>query len=144
MYIWRRWRDTVVYCFLCLVVSIPLVTYPLRSPRMSAGAIETSWLLLGVPVGLLIGLLIGSRSIGTEVGAGYGDFIMTRPRSRGYFVWTGWAVGVAEVFGLLAIAETCNAGAIYYQDRFFLRQMPATLVDIPMLLTSVAVFTLVV
>jgi ABC-type transport system involved in multi-copper enzyme maturation permease subunit len=145
MYIWRRWRDTSIYFSLCLIFSLLLVpTHTTLSPGHALQAIEGSWLLLGVPAGLLGGLLIGSRSIGTEIGGGSGDFVMTRPKPRKYFIWSGWAVGVVEIFAIVVITALFKQGLLYYEDGPFWRSLPAAIVDIPVLIASVTVFTLVV
>jgi hypothetical protein len=153
MYIWRRWRDTSVYFFISLILLLPLViSFSTQAKGDALQAIVRLWGELGVPVGLIVGLLIGSRSIGTEIGGGYGDFVMTRPRSRKYFVWIGWSLGVIELLTILAIITIFTAGALSYEHGFFWRQSRTTIqftrqlmvVDIPLLLASIAVFTLVV
>lgn len=145
MYIWRRWGDTCIYFFLSLIFSLLLApTRMTLSPGHALEAIEASWLLLGVPAGLLGGLLIGSRSIGTEIGGGNGDFVMTRPKPRKYFIWSGWVVGVVEILAIVAITALFKQGLLYYEDGPFWRTLPAAIVDIPVLLASVTVFTLVI
>jgi hypothetical protein len=154
MYIWKRWRDTEIPFFLSLAFSLMLTnSFSLWSREDVLLNIVRLWTGLATPIGIFVGLFIGSRSIGTDIGGGSGDFTVTRPRSRRYFIWMGWAVGVIEIFVVLAITTLYAAGVLFHEDGSFWRHLPATaqfgqqqlvVVDIPLLIASVTVFTIVV
>ncbi|HKN26266.1 MAG TPA: hypothetical protein VJX72_15565 [Candidatus Acidoferrum sp.] len=181
MYFWKCWRDTrrAFSIYLILAVGGTLLWFMGMSHELLRGSVraapeEALWFLVvsgglafGLPFAAVMGLGLGSRSVGTEVGGEGGDFLMTRPRSRKYFVWVGWTVGLAEIAILLAVTALVALAALYYEGGAIWRHMPVathfgpvtqsptggqavnislllTVVDIPLLLASVAVIAIVV
>jgi ABC-type transport system involved in multi-copper enzyme maturation permease subunit len=51
----------------------------------------------------LIGLVVGCSGIGEEIEHGTATFLLTRPRSRGYFVWSFWLASVLELLAFTSI-----------------------------------------
>jgi len=117
MYAWKCWRDTrrifLIYLALLLVIGTACLTtmfFAMRSQPAVASP-EKLWTMgVGVPtfVGYLCAVVmafaIGSHNVGADIGKGSADFLLTRPRTRRYFVWTGWAVGLAEVLLLVVVS----------------------------------------
>ncbi len=181
MYFWKCWRDTrrAFSIYLILAVGGTLLwfigmNHALQHASVGTPPEEALWFLVvsgglafGLPFAAVMGLGLGSRSVGTEVGGEGGDFLMTRPRSRKYFVWVGWTVGLAEIAILLAVTAVLALAALYYEGGPIWRHMPVathfgpatqastggqavnislllTVVDIPLLLASVAILAFVV
>lgn len=181
MYFWKCWRDTrrAFSIYLILAVAGTLLWFIGMSHgllRASVGAApeEALWFLvvsgglaLGLPFAAMMGLGLGSSSVGTEIGGEGGDFLMTRPRSRKYFVWAGWTVGLAEIVVLLCVVTLVALAVLYYEGGPIWRYMPVAthfgsashssiggeagavslllaVVDIPLLLMSVVITATVV
>jgi len=76
--------------------------------------------VLGVVAGItvyLIGLLAGCGGIGEEVERGSAAFLLTRPRSRGYFVWSFWLTGSLEVLAFTLTAMLSSYAVLFYDIR---------------------------
>jgi hypothetical protein len=155
-YIRKCWRDTAPYFFVCLGVALlgALLTMKDRGPNSAPPgnpllAIVEAWRELGFAFGMF-GCVLGYSSVGTSVSKGVGDFLFTRPRSRKYFVWAGWAVGVAEIVCIVMCAALLVVAILYQESGPFWRALPATVVfreqvvvvDVVLLIASVLVFVL--
>jgi ABC-type transport system involved in multi-copper enzyme maturation permease subunit len=125
MYPWKCWRDTrrLFMTFLLALMIFPsLFTVSFHASHARAGtatgtivrgesperiqsAAESSWNSL-VGFGLFFIVLaatsLGSNGVGDDFRQGTLEFLLTRPRSRAYFVWCSWGVGIAELVALLA------------------------------------------
>ncbi|HXW57651.1 MAG TPA: hypothetical protein VEJ67_18005 [Candidatus Cybelea sp.] len=114
MYFWKYWRDTrrgvFVYLGLLVLLAILWLYSMYRANRLGhmGGDARTLWIMeLGVTFGLtylcavVMSFVAGSHNVGADIGKGTGDFLLSRPRSRKYFVWAGWMAGVCELLGLL-------------------------------------------
>jgi ABC-type transport system involved in multi-copper enzyme maturation permease subunit len=115
MYFWKYWRDTRrgVFIYIGLLVSFAAVwligMYRVNRIDHIGGDAAINWAMdLGVAFALsymcalVMGLTTGTNSAGADIGRGTGDFLLTRPRSRRYFVWAGWVTGIVELFGLIS------------------------------------------
>jgi ABC-type transport system involved in multi-copper enzyme maturation permease subunit len=104
MYLWKCWRDTrsffVVFLILAAIV-MPVAAIVCLGTRLvedfGTTAFSNTFVLILISVALGLGA-IGAVHEFTEKTA---HFLFTKPRSRAYFVWVGWAIGFAE---LLVIA----------------------------------------
>lgn len=129
MYFWKCWRDTRVAFFAYLACSsiamllwFPVMRYGL-SQRSIAVAPLDSLLFLSLGGGIafasfgapLLGLILGSRSIGTDLFKGNADFLLTRPRSRAHFIWIAWSVGIVEILAV-AFANAFVAFGMMYLE----------------------------
>jgi hypothetical protein len=153
-YIRKCLRDTALTFFLCLGLALlgALLTMKDGGPNSAPPgnallAILEVWRELGIPFGIL-GCVLALRSVGSDVSRGFGDFLFTRPRSRKYFVWAGWAVGVAEIVCIVMSGALLVVAIIYQEDGLSWRSLPPTVVlnqqvvavDIPLLVASILVF----
>ena len=110
MYLWQYWRDTRrnVYFYLGSLLLFVLISvagmihanrihhvYASAEPLWeAAAAIAFTGTLL---CALVMTFVLGNNNVGSEIQKGTGDFLLTRPRPRHYFVWAGWAAGMAEL-----------------------------------------------
>jgi ABC-type transport system involved in multi-copper enzyme maturation permease subunit len=98
----------------------------------------------GTLIGGLAALGLGSSSLGEDWDRGSMEFLLTRPRSRGYFIWTAWAVGMAELFVLAATSVSVATTALYFQTgyapSFWLLTMGAPLFAILALAYGITLF----
>ncbi len=104
MYFWKCWRYTRF--FFTVFAIIAAIVMPVAAvvcvgtgllESFGAEAFRSTFALIVMFVALALGALCASEEIaGSTI-----HFLFTKPRSRAYFLWTGWAVGCAE---LLAIA----------------------------------------
>jgi len=76
--------------------------------------------ILGFAAGLavyVIGLVAGCGGIGEEVERGSAAFLLARPRSRGYFVWSFWLTGSLEVLAFTLTAMLSSYAVLFYDIR---------------------------
>ncbi len=119
MYLWKCWRDTrspflvflgallAVGAYCACVKFDPfgwIAAKPLESRvvwQFSADA------LLGTMLGVVpaAGLVLGALGVGMEFEKGTADFLLTRPRSRRYFLWTSWGLGAAQMVVLVLVSN---------------------------------------
>jgi len=114
MYIWKFWRDTRrgVFIYLGLLVvgaalwlgAMHRATHS-RSIHVDPASV---WMMevgitfaLAYLCALVMAFVTGNNNVGSDIGKGTGDFLLTRPRSRSYFVWTGWMAGIVELTALI-------------------------------------------
>ncbi len=152
MYLWKCWRDTRLSFFIYLTLSVAAALLWLvgANPHthkiaMKASPSETLWLLFVVGAVIFgaifagaIGITLGSRNIGADLATGSAEFLLTRPRSRQYFVWAGWTVGVVEILTLLGVTALVALAALYFQGGPVWHQIPAGIGAEPLDRTSAA------
>ncbi len=104
MYFWKCWRDTRSFFIVFLIIAaivMPVAAVVCLGTHLVAdfgtSAFSTTFGLI------LMAVALGLGAIGAihEFAENTAHFLFTKPRSRAYFVWAGWAVGFAE---LLAVA----------------------------------------
>jgi ABC-type transport system involved in multi-copper enzyme maturation permease subunit len=124
MYAWKCWRDTrgafLTYLALLAVIagtgSIASVFFRGRVKHGDVSLEEMWATCIGLAFAtaylcsIVMALSIGSQNVGLDISRGSADFLLTRPRTRGYFVWTGWIVGLVEVLVLIAISVIAVVG----------------------------------
>jgi hypothetical protein len=119
MYLWKCWRDTrspfLVFVGALLAVGAYcaylkfdpfgwIAAKPLES-RLLWQSLATA--LLDTTVGLVpvAGFILGALGVGMEFEKGTADFLLTRPRTRGYFLWTSWGLGAAQMVVLVLVSN---------------------------------------
>jgi len=115
MYFWKCWRDTraTFFSFLGAILAVGAFgAYVALDPFgwVAAKPLDSRILwqvssraLLGVLLEMVpvAGLFLGALGMGMEFEKGTADFLLTRPRARGYFLWAGWGVGAAQMAALV-------------------------------------------
>ncbi|MGH9487684.1 MAG: hypothetical protein ACRD04_08865 [Terriglobales bacterium] len=121
MYFWRYWRDTRrAVCVYLAALLLVVLTWAIRivhsgplehlaKLRGDGGAMTYTVTLL---CAVVMGFVLGNNNVGSEIQKGTGDFLLTRPRTRRYFVWAGWTAGMTETVALMAISALIAAGAV--------------------------------
>ena len=106
MYFWKCWRDTrsffVVFLIIAAIVMpvaavVSLGSHLVEDFGTSAFLSTFGLILMAVPLGL------GAIGASHEFDEKTAQFLFTKPRSRAYFVWMGWAVGFAELLAVAAV-----------------------------------------
>ncbi len=118
MYLWKCWRDTrkaflgfigallVLGAFGAYVQFDPfswLAAKPESSRELWQITAEAmvNTLAEAVPAA---GFFLGALGVGLEFENRTADFLLTRPRSRRFFLWTSWGVGAAQMIALVLVS----------------------------------------
>ena len=111
MYLWKYWRESRIAFSVALLVIIGTFLNTFRERVHSVPDVRQLSTLLAlllyfqmVPLGFL-GWLMGSIGAGRDLGEKNGSFLFTRPRRRGYFVWSDWACGLAQLLPLVMLSN---------------------------------------
>jgi hypothetical protein len=111
MYLRKCWRDTREVLAVSLLLIGVLFVFVLRHNivlNRNAGFERISTILpvclslQAFPVSF-VAWLLGTFGVGKDLGDGSGSYLFTRPRSRGYFVWCDWGIGMAQLVPILAL-----------------------------------------
>lgn len=84
-----------------------LTTRPDSSAVMWRAAAQSMMLSL-VGIAPLAGFLLGSLGVGVEFEKRTADFLLTRPRSRRYFLWNSWGLGMVQMLALTLLVLIAN------------------------------------
>ena len=124
MYAWKCWFDTrsrfvtlLVLCAVLLALSVVPAALvhtahgwvlvrggtPSRVARVWGIAAGSGLVVWGTFVMSLVGLVLGSSGMPGDCNKETIYFLLTRPRRRGYFVWTGFAVGAGETLAITSL-----------------------------------------
>lgn len=154
MYLWQYWRDTrrPVYIYLGALLLFVLIWLAgmihANLIHHISGRLWESTVAITFAATLLCALVmtfvLGNNNVGSDIQKGTGDFLLTRPRPRHYFVWAGWAAGMAEILVLMTISAVVALGcstlavgpALWQQARWTIR------LNSDALLTSVPIFAI--
>jgi ABC-type transport system involved in multi-copper enzyme maturation permease subunit len=84
---------------------------------------------------------LGASGVGEEFKERTADFLLTQPRPRRYWIWTGWSVGVSELAVMACLAVGATFGTLTYLTGYVYtwRLLAATL---PLIVGGVAVYGL--
>lgn len=112
MYIWKCWRDTRAFFVVLLIVAAAIM--PVAAAVTGGKHVVETFATIGPAAFtltmsmILNGVALGLGAIGAihEFSENTAQFLFTKPRSRAYFVWIGWAVGCIEllVIGLVSLS----------------------------------------
>jgi hypothetical protein len=150
MYFRKCLRDTAPFFFLslglCLGTQLLLAVPSIGVREPALLALIRDWRAEGFLIEILACVLC-YRNISRDISRGSADFLLTRPRSRNYFILIGWVVGIAEIACIVVSAALVVSAILYHQNGLFWQQLPPTLVfhdelvvvDIPLLVVSVFV-----
>jgi ABC-type transport system involved in multi-copper enzyme maturation permease subunit len=162
MYLWEYWRQTRrgVYIYLGFLALFAVVwaigversTRLPNDPAMLWGMVVGVTFAMTWLCALVMAFALGNNNVGSDIHRGTADFLLTRPRSRQYFVWIGWAGGMAELFALLILsALALLAGAVSRIGPVW-RQLPSAtafeaqgqVMDVPLMAASVVLTAAVI
>jgi len=137
MYFWKIWRENRIRLFALLIlglcvgwfawsqVSLILVvagfetgqTLPAEiASRVWSRGMEAVMFVGGVSL-YFMGLVVGASGLGEEMERGTAVFLLTRPRSRGYFVWSFWLASGVELLAFTAITMLAGYATLFYLTR---------------------------
>jgi hypothetical protein len=110
MYLWKCWRDTRVVLASSLLCIAVLFVFILRQnpvldqhgPFENLPNIFPFFLSLQAFPLSFVAWLLGFFGVGRDLGERSGSYLLTRPRSRAYFVWCDWGVGMAVLLPIVA------------------------------------------
>ncbi len=127
MYLWKYWRDNRARLIACLIVipaivalMIMVMERTLPAPELSNRARDFSILWTTTLMGsrvlvLFLALALGASGIGEEFAQRTAEFLLTRPRSRRYFVWAGWAAGAGQFMIIASVFLLVTFVALLYR-----------------------------
>jgi len=109
MYFWKCWRETRVsfYVFLFIAVTLSALLWKIMDFTMSElppkQLFALAWVILLFASSALLGLAaisFGAAGISEEFAHKTAVFLLTKPRSIRYFVWTAWAANALQFLTL--------------------------------------------
>ncbi|MHB8525622.1 MAG: hypothetical protein ACYDD2_05620 [Candidatus Acidiferrales bacterium] len=123
MYFWKCWRDTRVSFYVFLLIDVTSAAFlcahasqvDLPPKEVFAGA----WVILVLASSALLslsGISFGATGIGEEFAHKTASFLLTKPRSIRYFVWTAWTANAAQF--LILTGSMMLAGAAVLSWRY--------------------------
>jgi ABC-type transport system involved in multi-copper enzyme maturation permease subunit len=106
MYVWKCWRDTRAF-FAALAVISAAVT-PISAALIVHAGLHDGFgrsIFISTVAFILFIVALGLGAIGAvqEFTDKTAHFLFTKPRSRAYFVWVGWAVGCVEFLAIILV-----------------------------------------
>lgn len=136
MYYWKIWRETRVRFFALLILGLCAGWTAWSAVSLIVGAgfetgqalpatiasqawrrgIEAVMAFAGASL-YLMGLVVGSSGLGEEMERGTAVFLLTRPRSRGYFVWSSWLASAVELLATTMITMLAGYATLFYLTR---------------------------
>jgi hypothetical protein len=106
MYVWKCWRETRGFFVIAVVIAaamMPVAAVVTKGTGLvqefGPSAVLSNFALLGAIAALGMGVLGALEKFSDRTA----HFLFTKPRSRGYFVWAGWAVGCVELFVIVLV-----------------------------------------
>jgi hypothetical protein len=106
MYFWKCWRDTRSFFIVFLIIAaivMPVAAVVCLGTQLvedfGTTAFSTTFALILMAVALGLGAIGAIHEFADKTT----HFLFTKPRSRAYFVWAGWAVGFAELMAIATV-----------------------------------------
>jgi len=104
LYLWKCWHDTRPFFMVFLVIAagaMPITAVVCLGTHLVEDFGTTVFLPTFYLILIAVALGLGAIGAIQEFAEKTAHFLFTKPRSRAYFVWAGWAVGCGQ---LLVIA----------------------------------------
>jgi hypothetical protein len=106
MYLWKCWRDTRWFFVVFLAIAalpMPMAAFASRFGTVirDAGplAFQNTFVMVVTAVAYALATICAIQEFTDKTAY----FLFTKPRSRGYFVWTSWIVGFTELLIVAAV-----------------------------------------
>ena len=135
MYFWKCWRETRVR-FIVLLILVAAFWWVVHAQALLQNRIIYASLDVLDPADVegywkdLTGLIgayfvlpcfftmaLGAAGVGEEFAQETADFLLTRPRSRGYFIWVSWLTGAVEILTIISVYVLVAFFAAIYVTR---------------------------
>lgn len=108
MYFWKCWRETRVSFYVFLLIAVTLAALLLKimefmSELPSKQLFALAWVMLVFASSALLplaGISFGATGISEEFAHKTAGFLLTKPRSIRYFVWTAWTANAVQFLAL--------------------------------------------
>jgi ABC-type transport system involved in multi-copper enzyme maturation permease subunit len=142
MYYWKCWRETRVSFYIFLFLGVVLAAVPWKITEYTVGdmgqarSFALGWLILLLAssgVASLAGMSFGATGIGEEFSHKTAVFLLTKPRSIGYFVWTAWTANAVQFLTLTGAMVLVGATLLSWRchvpltGRFLLSFLPTVI-----------------
>src|SRR5260370_30712979 len=121
MYLWKCWRETRVNFYVFLLIAVTLAVLPWKMMDSAMGDLgpkqffALAWVILLVASGILLpvaGMSFGATGISEEFAHKTAGFLLTKPRSIGFFVWTAWAANAVQFLTLTGSMILCGTSIL--------------------------------
>ena len=106
MYLWKCWRDTRSFFVVFIAIAglpMPMAAFASRfgTAIRDAGpmAFQSTFTMVVMAVACALATICAIQEFTDKTA----HFLFTKPRSRGYFVWTSWIVGFTELLIVAAV-----------------------------------------
>lgn len=110
MYAWKCWRETRVSFYVFLFIAVTLAGFLSKFLNFNMGdelspkeLLAVTWVILVLASSALFslaGISFGATGISEEFAHKTASFLLTKPRSIRYFVWTAWATNAVQFLAL--------------------------------------------
>jgi hypothetical protein len=120
MYFWKCWRDTGSFFIVFLIIAAAIM--PVAAlVCVGTGLLESfgseAFRSTFEIITLLVALALGALGASEEFAGSTVDFLFTKPRSRAYFVWTGWSVGCAQLLAVDIVNLAAGAATLSHHGK---------------------------
>jgi ABC-type transport system involved in multi-copper enzyme maturation permease subunit len=122
MYAWKCWRETRVSFYVFLLIDVTVAAFLMMKLTMSGASSKElfpgAWMLLVFASSTLLslaGISFGAAGIGEEFAHKTASFLLTKPRSIRYFVWTAWAANAVQFLALTGIMVLVGASILSWR-----------------------------
>jgi ABC-type transport system involved in multi-copper enzyme maturation permease subunit len=147
MYFWKCWRETRVNFYVFLLIAFTLAVLPQKimdSAMFDLGPKQffaLAWMILLVASGILLpvaGMSFGATGISEEFAHKTAVFLLTKPRSIRFFVWTAWAANALQFLALTGTMVLAGASILSWRchvpltGRLLLTFVPALIMTLLM------------
>jgi ABC-type transport system involved in multi-copper enzyme maturation permease subunit len=110
MYFWKCWRETRVSFYVLLLIAVTLAAFLLKIMEFMSEIppkqlFALAWVMLVLAFSALLplaGISFGATGISEEFAHNTAMFLLTKPRSIRYFVWTAWTANAVQFLALAA------------------------------------------
>src|SRR5580704_2161821 len=124
MYVWKCWRETRItfYVFLSIAVTVAALLWKFVEFALGQSApnqnFALAWVILlfaSSALFSLAGMSFGATGISEEFAHNTAVFLLTKPRSIRFFVWTAWAANAVQILTLMVSMMLIGASILSWR-----------------------------
>lgn len=124
MYAWKCWRETRVSFYFFLLIGLTVAALLWKIMDVTVGELPpkqrfaVAWVTLvfvSSAILPLAGISFGATGISEEFAHKTAAFLLTKPRSIRYFVWTAWAANAVQFLALTGIMILVGASVLSWR-----------------------------